>query len=91
VRAYAGTYSNSTYGKVRVRKGKTGLEVVAGPDRITWPLRHWNGDVFAVRPTGEDANPGSVYRVKFRNIRTGGARAVRIEYFDAGGLGTFRR
>lgn len=90
-RAYLGTYANSTFGKVRVRKGKTGLEVVIGPARLTWPLQHWNGDLFAVRPTGEDANPGSVSKVRFRGFHAGTATAVRIEYYDEGGLGTFRR
>ncbi len=89
--AYTGTYSSPVYGRVRVKLSGKALRLVVGPAKRHWKLRHWSGDRFALRPGGEDANPGSAFVVRFERFRSGSARAVWFEYFDLGGRGTFRR
>ena len=50
-----------------------------------WPLEHWSGDVFVFRPTGENANPGTVSQATFDD------GTLVLEYFDTHGLGRFTR
>ncbi len=43
---YVGTYANSYWGDVRVRRSAGALSMVMGPDKVVVPLRPWDGDVF---------------------------------------------
>ena len=63
--AYAGTYQNAYYGPLTVAADKNGLALVAGPGKVTFPCSHWDGDAFVIRPRGENAPPGSAYKVSF--------------------------
>jgi CubicO group peptidase (beta-lactamase class C family) len=63
--AYAGTYDNAYYGPLIVRNVTAGLTLVAGPAQVMMPCTHWDGDVFAIHPGGENAPPGSAYKVSF--------------------------
>lgn len=84
---YAGTYANPYFGPLTVAVEGDGLMMAAGPGGSRWPLQHWDGDVFALAPQGENANPGSLFAVTFRPA----AGSVTVEYWDGDGLGTFTR
>ena len=63
-----------------------------GPDESTFPLTHWDGDVFVYFPSGESANPGSVSRVTFARTGDAPAASVEIEFFaQEGQPGTLTR
>ena len=82
--SYAGEYANQYFGPARVEVGDDGLELLLGPTG-RWPLEHWSGDVFIFRPSGENANPGTVSQATFD------ADGLVLEYFDTHGLGRFTR
>jgi CubicO group peptidase (beta-lactamase class C family) len=44
--AYVGTYANDYLGKVYVTTSSSGLVLQVGPNRVEFPLKHWNRDVF---------------------------------------------
>ncbi|KAA0919212.1 serine hydrolase [Dietzia sp. ANT_WB102] len=94
-----GTYRNDYFGEIEIRRvaGAPGqkpvddpaagpaLAVAVGPGPLVWPLEHWDGDSFAVRPLGENWPPGSRSSVTFDGDR------VTVELLDSNGLGTFTR
>lgn len=84
---YAGTYQNPYFGPIEIAAAGDVLTMTAGPKRASWTLGHWDGDVFAFEPQGENANAGSRFAVTFQPE----AGSVTIEYWDEEGLGTFRR
>jgi CubicO group peptidase (beta-lactamase class C family) len=86
---YVGQYANDLYGTVEVVAAGDGPELVAGPSRLTWPLTHFDGDVFWFQPVGENAfaASGAIFTVQPNRV----ASAVRLEYFDGFGQGTLTR
>jgi CubicO group peptidase (beta-lactamase class C family) len=86
---YIGQYANDLYGTVEVVSAEDGLALVAGPSRLTWPLAHFDGDVFWFEPIGENAwaPSGAIFTVEPNRV----ASAVRIEYLDGFGQGTLTR
>lgn len=78
---YAGRYASAYYGGAEVQRSGDALDLVLGPARVRYRLRHWSGDQFVFTPEGESAPPGSVSVVQFS--LDGGQRAVQmqIEYF----------
>lgn len=81
--SYAGTYANEFWGPATIAETPTGLTLTIGPAGQSFPLRHWEGDTFAFEPTGENAPPGSLSSVVFRDD------TVTVDFFDEDGLGTF--
>ncbi len=83
--SYAGRYANPYFGPavVSVRDGR--LAVSLGPRPDTFELTHFDGDVFTFRPVSENAPAGSVSAATFSGD------TLRLEYFDADGMGTFTR
>jgi len=57
---------------------------------MQFPLTHWDGQIFTMVPTGENAPDGSISKVTF-TLTGDTASAVTVEFFDADQLGTFRR
>jgi hypothetical protein len=60
-----------------------------GPKKQRFPLRHYDGDTFSYRTTGENAV--GLSGVTFTVGSGGRADKVRVENLDATGLGTFTR
>ena len=89
VDAYVGIYANEVYGPIEIERAGDGLVLRAGPDRIPFPMRHWDRDTFLYQPAGENAYGPS--GVTFQIGPDGRATAVTIEYFDVEGQGTFTR
>lgn len=87
--AYVGSYANDYYGSAEVVAGADGLLLRLGPVPLEFPLRHWDGDTFALTPTGENAT--RISAVTFVGGAAGTASEVRVEWLDEIGLGTFAR
>ena len=82
--AYVGTYANDYWGPARISERDGGLQLSLGP-RETFPLTHWDGDVFSFTLVSENAPPGTISKATFAGNR------LTLEYFDADKLGTFTR
>jgi hypothetical protein len=52
---YAGTYDNEYYGPIRIVNKGSSLHLLIGPHPFDYPLKHWDGNLFAFFPTGENA------------------------------------
>jgi len=86
----AGTYNNPYYGPAEVVEKDGGLVLTIGPAGVTFPLDHWEGNVFAVDPDVYQGPPGSRSPVAF-TVEDGRARSMTIEAYDRLGFGTFTR
>jgi CubicO group peptidase (beta-lactamase class C family) len=80
---YAGNYRNDYYGKARLTVNDDGLAMALGPEPQYYRLQHWDGNVFAYYPKGENAL--GITAVTFDQIR----KTVTVENLDENGLGTF--
>lgn len=87
---YAGTYDNDYYGQIQIVADGSTLRLLIGPRPTEYPLDHWDGDTFAFFPTGENA-VGITAATFTGDTASGQAPSVRLEYYDANGLGTFTR
>lgn len=85
VRTYTGSYANDYWGPATVAERDGALTLSLGPRPQTYPLTHWDGDVFTFAPGDENAPPGSVSAARFDGD------SLTLEYFDADGMGTFTR
>ncbi|MGH2616899.1 MAG: serine hydrolase [Thermomicrobiales bacterium] len=86
---YLGRYANDLYGEIEIVEAVDGLAIVAGPNRTTYPLLHFDGDVFSYEPVGENAF--GVSGVIFTVGPGRQASAVLVDQFNAHGQGTFAR
>ena len=82
--SYVGDYANPVYGPARITEKDGGLVLALGP-KFTVPLKHWDGDVFAVSFVSENSSPGSVSTATFDGNK------LTLEYWNEGGLGTFTK
>jgi CubicO group peptidase (beta-lactamase class C family) len=87
--AYVGSYHNDLYGAIGVVGGGSDLALRLGPKEASFPLRHFERDVFTYQPLGENAYGRSA--VTFMVGADQQAAAVTIENLDSNGQGTFRR
>jgi CubicO group peptidase (beta-lactamase class C family) len=85
--SYAGTYDNAYYGAaaVAVQSGQLVLSLGKKPERFR--LRHWDGNVFAFTPEGENAT--GVSAVTFAPAAAGRPQTLTVEYLNEHGLGVF--
>lgn len=88
--AYIGTYANDYYGTIEVVHQGGALHVLIGPRPIDYELSHWDGDLFAFFPVGENALGISAATFTFPG-HSSRARTLTLEYYDPTGLGTFMR
>lgn len=84
---YAGTYANDYFGPIEITAEADNLQLAIGPRGDTFPLQHWQGDVFAMTPSSENAPKGSLSSVVFDRA----AGTIHIDYLDANGLATWTR
>ena len=83
--AYVGRYANDYFGPATVTADADRLTLTLGARPQTFELAHRDGDVFTFDIGSENAPPGSVSAVTF------GADTMKLEFFDADGMGTFTR
>nr|WP_141203006.1 serine hydrolase [Streptomyces griseorubiginosus] len=86
---YTGTYANDYYGPLTISAQGGELTMQLGPEKQRFPLRHYDGDTFSYRTTGENAV--GLSGVTFTVGSGGRADKVRVENLDTTGLGTFTR
>ncbi|CAM3229651.1 serine hydrolase [Mycobacterium intermedium] len=82
---YTGVYANDYWGPATVTEQDGHLQLSLGPKNQTFPLTHWDGDVFTFGLATENAPPGTISKATF----TG--NTLNLEYFDSDKLGTFTR
>ena len=89
--AYTGTWHNRFHGPIEIARDGDGLTLAQGPadDPDTYPLEHWDRDVFTYMPVGENANARSA--VTFTIGSDGVATAMVVENLDVQHQGTFTR
>jgi CubicO group peptidase (beta-lactamase class C family) len=90
VASYAGLYRNAYVGEARVTEAGGTLAIALGPKGArTYPLRHFDRDLFLVFPDPE--MPDKPSAVRFAIGPDGAADAVTIEFLDDVGLGRLPR
>ncbi|MGO9781847.1 MAG: serine hydrolase [Streptosporangiaceae bacterium] len=87
---YTGTYDSDYYGAITIVARDGALHVLMPPRPTDYPLQHWDGNLFAFFPVGENAlgisaatfapGPGHHY-----------ATSLTLEYYNESGLGVFTR
>lgn len=87
--SYVGSYENDYFGGIEVVEKEGTLHLRLGPKKLTFPLRHWDRDVFIYQPTGESAGGLSGLVFSIGPERT--ANRIAIENLDIHGQGTFSR
>jgi CubicO group peptidase (beta-lactamase class C family) len=87
--SYVGTYASDLYGDAEVAVEGDGLVVRLGPARMAYPLWHYDRDVFAYQPVGENAYGPSGVTFQLGPSQT--ASSMTLENFDLHGQGTFTR
>ena len=87
--AYLGSYANDFYGTFEVVADGAAMALVKGPDRVTYPLTHWDADTFTYVPVPE--NPELQATVTFTIGPDGRATSINIGDFDGAGIGTLNR
>ena len=85
LQSYAGSYANDYWGPAKVTVTDGALTLSLGPRPQTYPLTHWDGEVFTFSPLSENAPPGSVSKATFAGDR------LTLEYFDQDKMGSFSR
>lgn len=88
--SYVGEYRNPFFGTATVRIDGQQLSVALGPRPTAFPLTSWDGDTFAMTPSGENAPAGSRSSVRFA-MKNGVATGFTIDFFNANGLGTWEK
>ncbi|SEF07620.1 CubicO group peptidase, beta-lactamase class C family [Rhizobiales bacterium GAS188] len=87
--AYAGTYANDYVGDIRVVVANGALELQVGPAGRTYPLKHFDRDLFVYAPFPE--TPDWVVSVTFAMGAAQRATQVTIENLNDDGQGVLLR
>lgn len=88
--AYVGTYGNDFFGDIEIGTAEgQGLVIVEGPKAMTFPLTHYDRDIFTYVTEGESAVGAA--GVTFTLGPDGKATELRVENLDVDGVGTFKR
>ncbi len=83
---HVGVYTNPYFGDATVTEVGDVLALSIGPAGRTYPLSHWDGETFSIRPSSENELDGSVSSVVF-----GADGTMTIDYLDQNGFGLFVR
>jgi CubicO group peptidase (beta-lactamase class C family) len=86
--AYLGIYRNDYFGDLDVVEKDNALVLRLGPKKRAFAMRHWDRDIFAYQPEGENA--GGLSGVTFAVGSERRATRVVVENLDIRGQGTFR-
>jgi hypothetical protein len=86
--AYVGTYHNDYFGDLEVVQKDKALVLLLGPKKHEFAMQHWDRDIFAYRPEGENAGGLSGVTLSVGPERR--ATRVVVENLDIRGLGTFK-
>jgi hypothetical protein len=84
--AYAGTYRSEYFGNIRISAKEGALVLHLGPQKTSYPLNHYNRDVFAFLL--EETAPSAVF---FQIGPDQKATSAVVEGLNTEGLATFVR
>jgi hypothetical protein len=84
-----GTYDNDYFGPLTVEAINGKLQFTMGPKQMAFSLTHWNGDTFAFIPINEAKDAPST--IDFTLAQEGQPATLTIPYYNASGLGVFRK
>jgi CubicO group peptidase (beta-lactamase class C family) len=87
--AYLGTYTNSFFGDIQIIEKGDGLAVIEGPLKMSFPLKHYDRDIFTYQTEGENAEGAT--GITFTVGSEGKATTLVIENLNVRGEGTFIR
>lgn len=87
--AYTGIFHNDYVGDVEIAARDAGLVLLVGPDRVEFPLNHWNRDTFLY--TSSPDVPEARSSVRFTIGADGTADGAAIDTYAANGQGDFVR
>jgi CubicO group peptidase (beta-lactamase class C family) len=87
--AYGGIYDNAYFGAIEIVEKDGSLFLRMGPKKTSFPLRHWDRDVFLYQPAGEMS--GGLSGVTFWVGPDRRGMKVVLENLDVDGQGTFAR
>jgi hypothetical protein len=89
--AYVGGYTSDLWGAAEVVESGDGLAILLGPDLRSYPLSHWDRDVFAFQlaALGDDGNRTAA--VAFTVPKGAAADSLTIDLLNGSGQGTFTR
>ncbi|MHA6643973.1 serine hydrolase [Mesorhizobium sp. A623] len=79
--AYVGVFANNFYGEATIEETDAGLAMRLGPGGMSFPLKHWDADVFTFELFSENASQGSVSTIAFKPSAEGYGE-LQIEYFS---------
>ncbi len=78
---YTGLFNNNYFGPARIQLNKDKLQITLGPTPQAYPLTHWDGNTFAMRPFSENEPAGSISSVKF-HTENGTITGFTVNYLD---------
>lgn len=87
--AYTGSYGNAYAGTAKITASDAGLVLHLGPHDWSYPLRHFDRDLFLY--VSDPETPEAPAALTFRIGPDGRARSLTAESLDSNGLGTFER
>ncbi len=88
--AYTGRYANAYVGQALVTEANGALTLSVGPGGArTYPMRHFDRDLFVCFPDAE--TPDRPSSIRFAIGSNGKATAMTVESLNANGLGTLER
>ena len=87
--AYLAEYRNDLFGKISIIAKDGGLTLVQGPKEMSFPMTHWNRDVFTYPTAGE--NSVGTAGIIFTMGPDGRAQRVLVENLNIHGQGLFER
>jgi CubicO group peptidase (beta-lactamase class C family) len=87
--AYLGTYTNNFFEEIQIVEKGDGLAITEGPHKLTFPLKHYDRDVFTYQTEGENAV--GTTGVTFTIGANGKATTAVVENLNVRGEGTFKR
>jgi CubicO group peptidase (beta-lactamase class C family) len=87
--AYLGTYTNRFFGDIQIIDTGDGLAVIEGPRKLSFPLEHYDRDIFTYQTEGENAEGAA--GITFTVGSDGKATTMVIENLNVRGEGTFIR
>ncbi|MDD1617427.1 MAG: beta-lactamase, partial [Methylococcaceae bacterium NSP1-2] len=86
---YTGSYTNEFVGAIEIVNQKGQLEMIQGPAKHKFTLKHYDGDLFFYETEGE--NNVGLSGVRFSMGKNGKATNIWVENLDAYKMGNFAR
>lgn len=87
---YTGSFENRYFGMAEIKDVDGTLTLVLGPEKLQFPLQHWNENTFSFVPIGEAELVGSLASIVFK-LDVNRAQSFDIDFYNADGMGQWTR